>query len=425
MIGNNKLAITVDRIESGKKLSENSLIRGLIIKKNSKFMIIDINYMSFVRLTKDDMWNYERFNVGNIVNLYITKFGSNDNETLATRKHLSTEEAWQELTIISKNNLWVDGIITAKIREGYTVNVLGLSALLPHHLIDKRATLIIEVGGKDKYKLSHFNKQSNIIILTKPVTSNINKINNSLTYADKVMMGIIVDITNEEIIIDFGWKRGIIILTHTSWYDTIDLIKHIHIGSLIIVMYHEQYRHTPNCLTLKISHNNFGIRNIPILATLTQKLPNQLYIQISKSLLVPIVNCFTNIDIIISSLIRKKIDLGMTVRIIPTLISYMENILQLTLDLKFTKCFNLALASEGQIIKGQIIKLVETFIIVKLTNKRYGEAHFISDSKREVENWCRKTRIKLINFRICSYNPITNKLILTLAKTNTLKLLWG
>ncbi len=45
----------------------------------------------------------------------------------------------------------------------------------------------MEVGGKDKYKLSHFNKQSDIIILTKPVISNIN--------------------SWEEIIIDFGWNE--------------------------------------------------------------------------------------------------------------------------------------------------------------------------------------------------------------------------
>ena len=137
--------------ESFKELFEQSIIGaqfypGAII--SAKVIGIDDDYVTLnAGLKSEGIVAIEEFhdlngnleiNVGDIVEVALDSVEDGYGETLLSREKAKRQEAWRKLSKSHESNETVTGLISGKVKGGFTVEIGTIRAFLPGSLVDLR-----------------------------------------------------------------------------------------------------------------------------------------------------------------------------------------------------------------------------------------------------------------------------------------------
>lgn len=162
--------------------------------------------------------------VGDKVEVVLEAFENGSGKTLLSRDKAKRIAAWRILEEAYENNDTVTGLVTERVRGGFTVEINKIRSFLPGSLVDikpVRDTSFIE-GKELDFKIIKVDKKQNNIVVSRRAalmaesSPEREALLNSLEEGAEVM-GTVKNLTDYGAFIDLGGIDGLLHITDISW----------------------------------------------------------------------------------------------------------------------------------------------------------------------------------------------------------------
>ena len=158
-------------------------------------------------------------NVGDIVEVALDSVEDGYGETLLSREKAKRQEAWRKLSKSHENNDTVTGLISGKVKGGFTVEIGTIRAFLPGSLVDVRPVRdpsYLEFKGI-KMDL----KRNNIVVSRRAVVEEESSADRQALldslHDGQELNGVVKNLTDYGAFIDLGGIDGLLHITDISW----------------------------------------------------------------------------------------------------------------------------------------------------------------------------------------------------------------
>lgn len=205
---------------------EGTVVKGTIIRQEKDVFIIDVGLKSEGRVATREFGPSRGadFKAGDVIDVYIERMENREGEIVLSREKARREAAWEELEVLHKKGEHVTGVITSRVKGGFTVDLEGATAFLPGSQIDIRPI-------KDTNSLMHIEQpfvilkmdrlRGNIVvsrraILEESMVETRKEIMSSIQEGS-VLEGAVKNITDYGAFIDLGGVDGLLHVTDISW----------------------------------------------------------------------------------------------------------------------------------------------------------------------------------------------------------------
>ncbi len=223
--------------ESFKELFEQSIIGaqfypGAII--SAKVIGIDDDYVTLnAGLKSEGIVPVEEFydkdgsleiSLGDTVEVALDSVEDGHGETLLSREKAKRQEAWRKLSKSHENNETVTGLISGKVKGGFTVEIGTIRAFLPGSLVDVRPVRDPSyLEGKElEFKVIKMDlKRNNIVVSRRAVVEEESSADRQALleslHDGQELHGIVKNLTDYGAFIDLGGIDGLLHITDISW----------------------------------------------------------------------------------------------------------------------------------------------------------------------------------------------------------------
>lgn len=224
-------------LESFKELFEQSIIGaqfypGAII--SAKVIAIDEDFVTLnAGLKSEGIVPVEEFydkngaleiQVGDEVEVALDSVEDGNGETLLSREKAKRQEAWRKLSRSHENNETVIGLISGKVKGGFTVEIGTIRAFLPGSLVDVRPVRDPSyLEGKElEFKVIKMDlKRNNIVVSRRAVVEEESSADRqallSSLHDGQELTGVVKNLTDYGAFIDLGGIDGLLHITDISW----------------------------------------------------------------------------------------------------------------------------------------------------------------------------------------------------------------
>lgn len=204
-----------------------AIIKGKIIAVNDDFVTVNAGLKSEgiipVEQFKNDHGSLD-VHIGDIVDVALDAIEDGYGETRLSREKAKRFEAWQELEKAYEEKKTVVGVISGRVKGGFTVEIDSVRAFLPGSLIDSRPVKdSTPYEGKElEFKIIKVDqKRNNIVVsrrsLNEPDNSEIrDKLLSELEEGQRVK-GVIKNLTDYGAFVDLGGLDGLLHITDMAW----------------------------------------------------------------------------------------------------------------------------------------------------------------------------------------------------------------
>ena len=146
-------------------------------------------------------------------------------ETILSREKAKRQEAWQNLQRAHDNRETVTGLITGRVKGGFTVEIGQIRAFLPGSLVDLRPTREASFGfeseaiGVKVIKMDM--KRNNIVVSRRAVVEEENSAERQALlgslHEGLALKGVVKNLTDYGAFVDLGGIDGLLHITDISW----------------------------------------------------------------------------------------------------------------------------------------------------------------------------------------------------------------
>ncbi|MDF2691099.1 MAG: ribosomal protein, partial [Gammaproteobacteria bacterium] len=129
--------------ESLKKIEmePGTIVKGKVLKVENGFVLVDAGLKSEAVIPAEQFRNEKgeiHVAAGDIIDVALDTVEDSYGETRLSREKAKRAEVWKKLEAAHEANEVVTGIITGKVKGGFTVELEGVRAFLPGSLVDVR-----------------------------------------------------------------------------------------------------------------------------------------------------------------------------------------------------------------------------------------------------------------------------------------------
>ena len=163
-------------------------------------------------------------NVGDIVEVALDSVEDGYGETLLSREKAKRQEAWRKLSKSHENNDTVTGLISGKVKGGFTVEIGTIRAFLPGSLVDVRPVRDPSyLEGKElEFKVIKMDlKRNNIVVSRRAVVEEESSADRQALldslHDGQELNGVVKNLTDYGAFIDLGGIDGLLHITDISW----------------------------------------------------------------------------------------------------------------------------------------------------------------------------------------------------------------
>ncbi len=208
------------------KFEEGQVVTGTVISVGKEKVLVDVGYKSEGQISIHEFID-EEGNVNVKVNdefeVMIEVWDEEEETVLLSHEKAKKVKVWDAIKEIYDADETIEGVITSRVKGGFSVDI-GLLAFLPGSQADLRPIRNMDemVNKTYTFKVLKYNKKRNNIVLSRRVlleakrdelrTTTLENIEN-----DKVMDGIVKNITEYGIFVDLGGVDGLLHITDISW----------------------------------------------------------------------------------------------------------------------------------------------------------------------------------------------------------------
>ncbi len=162
--------------------------------------------------------------VGDTVEVALDSVEDGHGETLLSREKAKRQEAWRKLSKSYDNNETVTGLISGKVKGGFTVEIGTIRAFLPGSLVDVRPVRDPSyLEGKElEFKVIKMDlKRNNIVVSRRAVVEEESSADRQALldslHEGQELNGIVKNLTDYGAFIDLGGIDGLLHITDISW----------------------------------------------------------------------------------------------------------------------------------------------------------------------------------------------------------------
>ena len=212
--------------EKQQNVLEGEIVRGTVLSVNKDYVIVDIKYKSEGQIPVQEFIDLEgavTVKAGDEIDVYVEN-RENDNGLVELSKEKADRlKIWDEIAEACENEELVEGVITARVKGGLTVDI-GVKAFLPGSQVDLRPVRNLEkyIGQRFHFKVIKFNKKRGNIVLSRRALLEKQREALKSQTLNKLEVGMVVDgivknITEYGAFIDLGGIDGLLHITDMSY----------------------------------------------------------------------------------------------------------------------------------------------------------------------------------------------------------------
>ncbi|BAU48621.1 30S ribosomal protein S1 [Sulfurifustis variabilis] len=162
--------------------------------------------------------------VGDHVEVVVEAIEDGRGETLLSREKAQRVKAWEELEKAFEDQSIVTGVLTGKVKGGYTVAINGVRAFLPSSLVDVRPVRDPSyLEGKElEFKVIKIDrKRSNVVVSRRAVVEKELSAERQALLANleegQIVKGVVKNLTDYGAFVDLGGIDGLLHITDLAW----------------------------------------------------------------------------------------------------------------------------------------------------------------------------------------------------------------
>ena len=209
------------------KMRPGTLVTGIVVEVGSDFVMVNAGLKSEGSIPVEQFRNAEGVvdvKIGDAVDVALEAVEDGHGETKLSREKAKRAKAWEDLKKACEDNVTITGIISDKVKGGFTVDVETIRAFLPGSLVDVRPvrdTSYLE-GKPLEFKIIKVDrKRNNVVVSRRAVVESENSVERealleSLTEGANVK-GLVKNLTDYGAFIDLGGIDGLLHITDMAW----------------------------------------------------------------------------------------------------------------------------------------------------------------------------------------------------------------
>ncbi|WP_201548032.1 30S ribosomal protein S1 [Psychrobacter sp. Pi2-1] len=213
--------------ETGLDIERGSVINGTVVAIDSDWITVDTGLKSEGIVAREEFLSEEgelEVEVGDSVDVVVEAVDNGMGQTLLSREKAKRVETWNFLEKIADNDEIVKGIISSKVKGGFTVDIGSVRAFLPGSLVDVRPIRdTTHLEGKElEFKVIKLDqKRNNVVVSRRAVMEAENsaereELLNKLEEGIEIE-GIVKNLTDYGAFVDLGGIDGLLHITDMAW----------------------------------------------------------------------------------------------------------------------------------------------------------------------------------------------------------------
>jgi small subunit ribosomal protein S1 len=209
-----------------KRRVEGTVVKGTIIGQDKDAFIIDVGLKSEGRIPVREFGPSRGADLkaGDVIDVYIERMENREGAIVLSRDKARREAAWEELEVLHKKGEHVTGVITSRVKGGFTVDLEGATAFLPGSQIDirpiKETNSLMNI--EQPFLILKMDRlRGNIVVSRRAILEEsmveTRKELMSAIQEGSVLEGAVKNITDYGAFIDLGGVDGLLHVTDISW----------------------------------------------------------------------------------------------------------------------------------------------------------------------------------------------------------------
>ncbi len=209
------------------EMSPGSIVTGTIVDIDDDWVVVHAGLKSEGVIPRDQFLNETGefdLSVGDQIKVAMEVIDDGWGETRLSREKAKRAESWQKLENAIENNEIVNGIISGKVKGGFTVDIEEVRAFLPGSLVDVRPLRdTVHLEGKPlEFKVIKIDqKRNNVVVSRRAVLEDENSQEREQLLASmeegQSILGIVKNLTDYGAFVDLGGVDGLLHITDMSW----------------------------------------------------------------------------------------------------------------------------------------------------------------------------------------------------------------
>ena len=209
------------------KIAPGGLIVGEIMRIDNDFVIIDAGLKSEGIIPLEQFRDSQgelTIKVGDRIDVVLEYMENGHGETQLSREKAQRARAWDELEKAHEAQSIVKGVITEKVKGGFTVVVDSVRAFLPGSLVDVRPVRdSTYLEGKElEFKVIKLDRKRNNVVVSRRavVETEMSAERDSLLsnlQEGQIIKGVVKNLTDYGAFVDLGGVDGLLHITDIAW----------------------------------------------------------------------------------------------------------------------------------------------------------------------------------------------------------------
>lgn len=204
-----------------------AVISGQVVAIDSDWITVDTGLKSEGIVARSEFLNEQgelEVAVGDQVQVVVDAVDNGMGQTLLSREKAKRAETWNVLEKLYENNEIVTGLISGKVKGGFTVDIGSVRAFLPGSLVDTRPVRdTAHLEGKElEFKVIKLDqKRNNVVVSRRAVMESENSAEREALLSNleegQEVVGVVKNLTDYGAFVDLGGIDGLLHITDMAW----------------------------------------------------------------------------------------------------------------------------------------------------------------------------------------------------------------
>ncbi|MEQ8492626.1 MAG: 30S ribosomal protein S1, partial [Gammaproteobacteria bacterium] len=209
------------------KMRPGTIVQGMVVDVRPDFVVVNAGLKSEGVIPIDQFRNNDgvvEIAIGDVVDVALDAVEDGYGETKLSRDKAKRAKAWEELEQACEDNATITGVISDKVKGGFTVDINTIRAFLPGSLVDVRPvrdTSYLE-GKPLEFKVIKVDRRrNNVVVSRRAVVESENSAEREALLDNLteglVLKGLVKNLTDYGAFIDLGGIDGLLHITDMAW----------------------------------------------------------------------------------------------------------------------------------------------------------------------------------------------------------------
>ena len=220
-------AALFEESELNLNVEKGAVIQGVVVNIDSDWVTVDTGLKSEGIVDRAEFLNEQReleVQVGDTVDVVVEALDNGMGQTVLSREKAKRAETWTKLEKIFEDGEIVTGVISGKVKGGFTVDIGPVRAFLPGSLVDTRPIRdTTHLEGKElEFKVIKLDaKRNNVVVSRRAVMEAESSADREALLSQleegQTVTGTIKNLTDYGAFVDLGGIDGLLHITDMAW----------------------------------------------------------------------------------------------------------------------------------------------------------------------------------------------------------------